>query len=545
MDFILTLHSHLPYVLNHGRWPHGSDWLCEAALDTYLPLVEQLRALQTERQAAPVTIGITPVLANQLAHPTFVAEFDRFLEQRLAACAEAPASLEKTRDLALLPLVDYWRGRLLRLQALWRSLDGDLVRTFRRFQDEGSLEIIGSAATHGYLPLLARPESIALQLRTGQAEHRRLFGRGAAGCWLPECAYRPGVEAHLADAGFRYFFTDAHLARAGAPLGAYPDVPLGVERFDVERGSGPEPAPIAAVRSPNRAYQVRAAAPTVATLVRDPASSLQVWSRHQGYPGDAAYLEFHKIRWPGGLKLWRVTGPDVDLGAKTAYDPATAQERAREHARHFAHLIGGFAAKDGAPGAVVVAPFDTELFGHWWFEGVDFIAALYRELRHQPQVRAVSAWRHLEDHPPELGVRLAEGSWGVNGDHTMWRNDQTAWTWKRLGPLEHRFWSVAPKALASNDARPVLAQAARELLLAQASDWQFMISTGAVPDYAEQRFNLHCADAEALVAALEAGAAAGALASARALQARDDVFPDVLDAVTGALGSRAATLAPA
>jgi 1,4-alpha-glucan branching enzyme len=270
---------------------------------------------------------------------------------------------------------------------------------------------------------------------------------------------------------------------------------------------------------------------------------MQVWSRHHGYPGDEWYLEFHKIRWPGGLKLWRVTGPNVDLGGKRPYEPAVAMGRAADHARHFAHLLASIAT-DTARGAganragVVVAPFDTELFGHWWFEGVDFLAGVYRELRHHDGVRPATASSHLADHPPRTAIRLAEGSWGVNGDHSMWLNDRTAWTWPRLGALENAFWKAARAALAVPAARPVLAQAARELLLAQSSDWQFMISTGAVPDYAERRFNLHCADAERLVAALasaSSGGGEGGAALAAELERRDALFPNVLEAVAEVL----------
>ncbi len=311
MDFVLTLHSHLPYVLHHGRWPHGSDWLCEAALDTYLPLLEVLQALDAQRVPAPLTIGFTPVLANQLANPSFTTELEAFFDQRATACAEAPAGLAETGDTALLPLVEFWKARFARLRNLFHSIDCDIVSAFRRLQDEGRLEIIGSAATHGYLPLLARDESIRLQLAVGRSEHRRLFGRDPAGCWVPECAYRPragprpGIEEQLGAAGFRYFFTDAHLAQAGDALGSYGEVPLGAERFDAERPemrAKPE-GPI--VRSPYQAYRVTQARSRrpVAALVRDPRSSMQVWSRHLGYPGDGSYLEFHKIRWPGGLKL--------------------------------------------------------------------------------------------------------------------------------------------------------------------------------------------------------------------------------------------------
>jgi len=543
MDFVLALHSHLPYVLHHGRWPHGSDWLCEAALDSYLPLLEQLQDLAATETPAPVTIGFTPVLANQLTSPAFAGELEAFFDQREAACNEAPASLATTGDTALLPLVDFWKSRFRRLRQLFHSLDRDIVAAFRRLQDAGRLEIIGSAATHGYLPLLARDESIRLQLAVGRREHRRLFGRDPVGCWLPECAYRPrsgarrGIEEHLAAAGFRYFFTDAHLAQAGDSLGSYGEVPLGAERFDAERPDTAAPPAARAVRSPYRAYRVTPARAkqSVAALVRDPRSSMQVWSRHHGYPGDEWYLEFHKIRWPEGLKLWRVTGPGADLGAKRPYEPAAALGRSREHAGHFAHLLAGIAGERGAQ--VVVAPFDTELFGHWWFEGTDFLAAVYRELRHRPGVRPATAGEYLADHAARVGLRLAEGSWGVNGDHTMWRNDRTAWTWQRLSALEGAFWAAAPRALASPAARPVLAQAARELLLAQASDWQFMISTGAVPDYAERRFRQHCDDTDRLLAALTSGGSGNGVALATELERRDELFPNVLEAVAEALGA--------
>jgi 1,4-alpha-glucan branching enzyme len=274
-------------------------------------------------------------------------------------------------------------------------------------------------------------------------------------------------------------------------------------------------------------------------LVRDPVTSVQVWSRHRGYPGDASYLEFHKLRWPGGLKLWRVTGAGVDLGGKEPYDPGAARGRAAEHASHFVDLLGRIAAAQ-PPGTVVAAPFDTELFGHWWFEGPDFLADCYRRVARMPGVRAVTASRYLAEHPPVAALRLAAGSWGANGDYSMWLNDATTWTWRRLWPLETAFWDAAPAALRSPaaGARPVLAQAARELLLAQASDWQFIISTGEVADYAERRFNLHCDDAHRLLGALAPGAdleAGGRLAED--LRRRDDIFPEVLPQVEAALGT--------
>jgi 1,4-alpha-glucan branching enzyme len=552
-DFVLTLHSHLPYVLHHGRWPHGSDWLCEAVLDSYLPLLEALRGLARDGVAAPVTIGFTPVLTGQLASGDFRAEMEVFLTHRLLACDEATASLAANGDAALLPLVSFWRTRLLRLRRMFQEIEGDLVAAFRTLEAAGRVELIGSAATHGFLPLLARDESIRLQLAVGVAEHRRLFGRQPAGCWLPECGYRPrgpwqpvaggpraglrrGIEEHLADAGFRYFFTDAHLAGAGRPLGVYgnpvdPILPAAAVNGGVGRG-----------RSPYQPYRVvQGRGGDVSAYVRDPRTSMQVWSRHRGYPGDEWYLEFHRMRWPGGLKLWRVSDSQGDLGAKAPYDPAAAQERAAAHAGHFARMLEDLARGEAAGrGAVVVAPFDTELFGHWWFEGPDFLALVYRELaRRQDAIRPATASRHLDEHPSRATIRLAPGSWGAHGDFSMWLGPATAWTWARLWPLEERFWDAAPGALGQSATRPVLAQAARGLLLAQSSDWQFVISTGAAADYAERRFREHCDAAEALVAALEPGAEAQLEAAqhrAEELRELDAVFPEILPAVAAALG---------
>jgi 1,4-alpha-glucan branching enzyme len=554
MHFVLALHSHLPYVLNHGRWPHGSDWITEAAIDTYLPLIETLRAMEAEGVTAPVTIGFTPVLANQLASDAFREELELYFEQRLTHCDEAPASLMETGDAYLIPLVDYWRDRLTRLRTLFRSIDRDIIGVFREFQARGRLEIIGSAATHGFLPLLARDESIQLQLDVGQREHIRLFGRAPRGCWLPECAYRPrgpwkplpnapetgprpGIEEYLADAGFQFFFADAHMARAGSPLGLYGQVVAN----ELEHVASPD-ARWEATRTPYRAYRVTSAytPQTVAAFIRDPESSAQVWSRFQGYPGDGRYLEFHKIRWPGGLKLWRVTGSGVDLGAKEPYDPPTASAITAAHAAHFASLLATIAATHPAHRrGVVVAPFDTELFGHWWYEGPEFLGNVYRALRDQPDVRPVTASRHLDTFRARTGLRLAAGSWGANGDFSMWLNAETAWMWPRIWNLEERFWTMAREAIELPAAHEALAQAARELLLLQSSDWQFIVSTGAVTDYGIRRFNGHADACDRLFDAIQAGLVSGDMTSATnlasELRAQDDLFPNVLDSVKAVL----------
>ena len=547
MDFVLTLHGHLPYVLHHGRWPHGSVWLSEAAFDSYLPLIEALQALETEKIPAPITLGVTPVLANQLAHPSFVSEFEAYMERRLERAAGAPAHLSAAGDSQLVPIAKFWHERLTRLLGLFRSLDGDLVGALRGFEDRGRIELISSAATHGFLPLFARDESIRLQLAVGVAEHKRLFGRTPTGCWLPECAYRPGgpwgpagarpqsyrvgTDEHLAAAGYRYFFVDTHLVRGGAALG-YPEI---------------EEVPPSGERTPYLAYRVASSkrrAHDLYALVRDPKASAQVWSRAQGYPGDEWYLEFHKIRWPDGLRLWRVTGSNVDLGGKRPYEPSAAHNSARNHAEHFASVLRDTATqlqqhrKTRGPQPVVTAPFDAELFGHWWFEGVDFLEQLYRRLA-RDGVRPVTARQHIaSDGKGRPTIQLTEGSWGKNGDFSMWLNEQTAWTWQRLWALEDAYWAAAPKALKGGPKpRAVLAQATRSMLLAQASDWQFIISTAEAADYASQRFDEHCGQAEDLVRALGSGKIDDAtMARVEALGAQDSLFPNVLRSIAEVVG---------
>ena len=559
MDFVLALHSHLPYVLQHGRWPHGSDWLCEAAVDTYLPLVEALDALAAEGVATAFTIGVTPILANQLAHPAFGTELAAFIAQRLGACDEAEASFSANGEEHLIPLAAYWRERHLRLRRLFERLDGDLVSALARHADAGRIELLSSAATHGFLPLLAREESIALQLAQGRAEHQRLFGRQPEGCWVPECAYRPrgrwqpdpaapfqaerpGIEEHLGAQGYKYFFVDAHLAEAGQGLGLYREGgrPDGVPMIDEDPIGGP------GRRSPYRTYQVspRAGAEAVVVFVRDPTASRQVWSRHGGFPGDGSYLEFHKLRNPGGLKFWRVTDSSVDLGGKLPYEPNTARARAWAHATHLEWLLRREAGAPHAPDeSVIVAPFDTELFGHWWFEGVDFLADLYRRLGGKGDPRPRTASEHLALCPSESAIALAPGSWGANGDYSMWLNPVTRWTWIRLWALEERFWSLAPSALGDPECEAVLAQAARELLLLESSDWQFIISTGAAGDYASRRFQEHAQDLESLLQGLDPGhrgALPAAQARAEALRRRDDVFPGILAVLATVLHGEAA-----
>jgi 1,4-alpha-glucan branching enzyme len=537
LNFALILHTHLPFVLGHGRWPHGSDWLMEAAADSYLPILESLEALRRDDVAAPMTIGVTPILAAQLASSAFADELDRFLAQRLAACDDAERDMAGTDDAYLIPIVRYWRRWYAARATQFAELDRDIAGALRRLVSDGRIELMSSAATHGFLPLLARDESIRLQLLAGRDEHRRVFGHDATGCWLPECAYRPqgewapwpgvqsrwrpGIEVELERAGYRFVVVDAHLVKAGEPLNAYSArvAPRGIAR-----------------RSPYEAYAIGYGSGAIRALVRDPASTEHVWSRHAGYPGGAHYLEFHKLRFPGGLQLWEVTASDASLGDKRPYSPDHARALAREHGAHFAATLGALSARTTTGhGGGITAPFDAELFGHWWFEGPVFLESMYRALQATPGLRPVPA-STLASAADVTPIDLPAGSWGRDGDFSVWLHEGTAWTWQRLWSLEERFWDAAPAALSQESAHTVLAQAARELLLAQASDWQFMMTAGAVPDYAERRFCFHADAVDELVGALERGGdLTTATARAVELGEQDFVFPLVLAAVARAV----------
>ncbi|MBI3077539.1 MAG: DUF1957 domain-containing protein [Deltaproteobacteria bacterium] len=511
--FCLVLHTHLPYLLNHGRWPHGSDWLNEAAVECYLPLLDMLQRLARDRVPARLTLNLSPVLTEQLASDRFRQEFDFFLETRLRYCEDNRGYFQRTGQTALARLADFWEAYFQRMRQIVDGLKGNLVTGFAELEASGHVEIITCAATHGYLPLLSRDESLHLQLRTAVETHRRHFGRPPRGIWLPECAYRPrgpwqppagtggaaqaalrpGLEELLALYGLRFFVADTHLLQGGQTLSAYRDF------FPVLRGLATAQEPPARQqpsRSPYRPYLV--ASPggrgEAVAFIRDPKSTLQVWSRDAGYPGDEWYLEFHKKHFPGGMRYWRVTGPGVDLGDKAVYEPQRAEARALDHARHFvaltAEILRGH-EREAREYGTLCAPYDAELFGHWWFEGPRWLEEVFRELG-QTEIRPATLSEALESSGLLEPLMLPEGSWGEGGDHRVWVNRETEWTWQRIYEAEQALagWS-APPAGASPLLRRLLAQACRELLLLQASDWQFLITTWSARDYAEQRFTEH------------------------------------------------------
>jgi 1,4-alpha-glucan branching enzyme len=559
--FLLALHSHLPFVLGHGRWPHGSDWLSEVTIGCYVPLLEQLEHLAAGDRRGAATINLSPVLCEQLAHPTYRSEVEAFLQQRLESVEENRAHFERTAQPDLAALTHFWGDVYRQTLARFRAIDGDVLGAVRRLAGAGVIELITSAATHGYLPLLAREESVDLHLRLGKAAHVRHFGAAPRGVWLPECGYRPryewtppagplrgkvrrrrrGLEEFLATHGLEYFVTDAHLLRGGEPLSAYRDY------YPVLRtvGAGAEHPTYRRDRTPYRPYVAasRGGVGEAVVFTRDPQTTLQVWSREVGYPGDGSYLEFHKKHFPGGIRYWRVTDPKSDLGAKQVYSPPAARDGVRHHAAHFTHLVATVLdteAERSRRRPVACNPYDSELFGHWWFEGPLFLREVLTRLP-EIGVAVETLGGYLDQHPADETITLLEGSWGEGGDHRVWLNRDTEWTWEMAYAAEEEFWTLA--AGVPWERRPhlsrVLAQLGRELLLLQASDWQFLITTAAARNYAESRFAEHYAHFTRLGHLLRRAAEGQTVpaddeAFLAAREAQDFLFPDVLRHVAAA-----------
>lgn len=514
----LTLHAHLPFVVNHGTWPHGLEWLLEAAAETYLPLLRMLRRLEQDGVPLCCNLNLTPVLLEQLAHPVFGAEFPQYLERKIAAAREDEAFFDSTHEGHYAHLARFWQSFFAEALTDFHALDGDIVRGFREFADKGAIEIITCCATHGYLPLLGTDESVRAQVSLAVETHRRHFGRAPRGIWIPECGYRPagvwsfptepaeqvtppafpriGVEEALAENGLRFFFVDTHLIEQSARI-ASP-----YERFD--RGRKTPSTQPSDPRSLYRPYFVQSAAADEPTAVfaRDPHTGLQVWSGDAGYPGDSHYLDFHKKRWPGGHRYWRVTGSAVDLAGKLPYEPEQAAERVRSHADHFVHTVWEALAPslntdtdtDTDTPPILCAPFDAELFGHWWFEGVAWLEAVARVFHdYATGIALISAGSYLDRHPPTQAINLPEGSWGAGGGNEVWLNPETAWTYADLyrAELFCRDFAGSGAWRESPLGTRLAEQLGRELLLLESSDWQFLITTGAARDYAEQRFLGH------------------------------------------------------
>lgn len=478
-----VLHAHLPYVRHpeHARFLE-EGWLFEALTECYLPLIEVFAGWQRDGIAARLTLVMSPTLCAMLRDPLLQQRYRDHLNGQVAL-----AEKERIRthlQAAFQPLAEFYRQRLETVRSRYDACRGDVVGVLRRFQEAGMIDIIPCAATHAVLPLLAgHVPSLRAQIGVARALHRDCFGGEPRGFWLPECAYASEVEAPLREAGFRWFILDTHGLWYACPRPRY--------------GSW---APIITPGG-------------LAAFGRDAASAQQVWSRQGGYPGDPRYRDFYRDigfdldldyvrphflaagkRGFTGIKYYRISGGSgVE---KTVYDRPQAMAAVGEHVAHFVaarreEWKQRISHMDRPP--LTVAPYDAELFGHWWYEGPEFLDGVVRSLAAQSQEgRLVTPGDYLRLHPENQVAAPAASSWGEGGYWRVWLNPKNGWIQPRLQEAGRQMSGLVsrfPRAEGVIDRG--LRQAARELLLAQASDWPFMLRHDNHAAYARQRVREH------------------------------------------------------
>ncbi len=481
----LVLHAHLPFV-RHPEYDDflEEDWFYEAVTETYIPLLEIFDGLERDGVDWRVTMSVTPTLAGMFADPLLQYRYVRHIDNLIALANKEVERTRWTPEFA--PLARMYQEMFVRCREVFvNKYHNNLINGFRRFFETGKLELITCGATHGFLPLLTmNPKAVHAQIDLGAREFERHFGRRPAGIWLPECGYAPGVDEVLRDAGLRYFFTDTHGVLYAEPR----------PRFGVY-------APILCPKS------------GVAVLARDTESSKQVWSAIEGYPGDYVYRDFYRdvgfdldyeylkphLHKAGhrsllGIKYYKITGR---TDQKLPYNPAAAREKAAEHAGNFmfnrekqVEWLSG--SMDGRP-SLIVAPYDAELFGHWWFEGPQWIDYLLRKMHFDQQtVKTVTVPEYLERHPTVQVSQPTMSSWGYKGYAEVWLEGSNDWVYRHIHEGADRMTELARANPSPNPLRRrALNQAARELLLAQSSDWAFILKTGTMIDYAIKRTRDH------------------------------------------------------
>jgi 1,4-alpha-glucan branching enzyme len=513
----LVLHAHLPFV-RHPEAPSymEEEWLFEAITETYVPVLLAFERLVRDNVDFRITFSASPTLLSMLT--------DDLLKERYALKIDklvelAEREVDRTHnDGRFHGLAQMYRDRFLRIRDFWRRHDGNLVQALRVLQDAGKVEVITCTATHPFIPLLDRNwAAIRAQVHVAADLYERLFGRRTQGIWLGECGYVPGLDELLREEGIRYFFVDTH----------------GVLFADRR--------PVYGVHAPIYC-------PTgVAAFGRDVQSSRQVWSSKEGYPGDPDYRDFYRdigfdlpidqvrpyihpdgIRTFTGIKYHAIT--HGALQNKSPYVPHVAWQRANEHAHHFLEQreqqVRALRPQMDRP-PIIVSPYDAELFGHWWYEGPIFLEMLLRKIHaDQGTVAPITPSAYLHAHPTNQVATPVMSSWGAGGYGEYWCNQANAWVYRHLHKMAERMVELARKFPNATDLeRRALNQAARELMLAQASDWAFIMKSGTTVSYATQRTNDHINRFHKLYQNLMDGDIDEAFLSE--VERRDNLFPDL------------------
>lgn len=512
----LCLHAHLPYV----RHPESEDmmeerWLFEAITETYIPLLQIFFKLLNEKTDFRLVFSLSPTLMGMLSDQLLITRYEKHLNN-LVKLSEKEVKRTLWMPEFHSTALEY-RERIFNIKNFWHKYDGKLLKAFNELKQEGVLEIITCCATHGYLPLMSQyPQAVKSQLIQGVREYQRHFDDKPEGIWLAECAYNPGDEKYLEEIGLKYFFVDTH-----GLLNA-------------------EPAPAYGVYAP-----VECAAGVFA-FGRDAHSGRQVWSAHEGYPGDPAYRDFYRDigfeldlsyigpfvhetghRLPTGIKYFAITDKNSD--EKQPYCYQTAQQRVFEHALHFiksreeqTKVIGQYMYR--AP--ILVCPYDAELFGHWWYEGPEFIYQVIKLSSKSSIIDLVSPSDYLKIFPHNQSAVPSMSSWGEKGYNEVWLDQSNNWIYPHLHKAAERMIEVA-----SNFEDPVgllrraLNQLARELLLLQSSDWAFIMKSKTTVEYAVKRTKDHIFRFNKLYNDIMRGTINEKWL--REVELRDNIFPDI------------------
>ena len=485
----LVLHTHMPFI----RHPEVDDameerWFFEAMNECYLPLINVYDKLLDEKVDFKITMSITPPVMSMMEDEYLNERYEEYL---LKAIELSEKEKDRTKyDLELNKVALFYGERLNNLLNIYNSYDKRIMNAFRKFDGLGCIEIITCSATHAYLPLLTiNIEAVRAQIAMAVESYTKFMGHGPEGIWLPECAYCKELDAVLKEFEIKYFISENMAIMNAVPQSVYGTF-----------------TPVATEGG-------------ICAFGRDVEASSQVWSSIIGYPGDVNYREFYRdigfelpldyigpyinksgIRLDTGMKYYKITGNTND---KQYYIRAAAMERVKSHAKHFVSCrnvqINNMADFMKVP-PIITCPYDTELFGHWWFEGPDFIEEFIRNSCNGKNIyELITPSEYIKKYPVVQCCELNPSSWGENGDNSVWLNENNQWIYRRLHEAEEKMNYLADtygdvKEFNEEKAyiyERALKQAARELMLAEASDWPFIIKNNTTAEYAKRRVNTH------------------------------------------------------
>ncbi len=518
----LVLHAHLPFVRHpEEKYFLEENWLYEAITETYLPLIKIFDDLIKDKVDFRVTMSLTPPLISMLQDPLLQARYITYIDRLIELSQK---EIQRTKyEPHFHALAVYYHKQFKEYKHLFSvKYKNNLIHAFKKFLNKGCLEIIASSATHGFLPILSVNErTVRAQVKIGVDHYIKTFGQPPKGIWLPECAYYEGLDVILKEYGLRYFFVDSHgLANA-------------------------DPTPRYSIYAPVYCPS------GVGAFARDYESSKQVWSAKEGYPGDYDYREYYRdighelemdyispyihplgIRINTGIKYKRITG---NTEYKEVYRPALATEKAAIHAGNFMfnkekQIEYLYSQMDRKP--IVIAPYDAELFGHWWYEGPQWINFLIRKIAFDQQtVKLITPSEYLSEYPVNQKALPAASTWGYKGYNEFWVDGSNDWIYPHIHMAGQRMSELADKyrdvlvQKRNTKFKKALNQAARELLLAESSDWPFIMKAGTMVPYANKRLNNHIGRFTKLYEDLMKGTVD--LVWLKEVENRDNIFTDM------------------